>query len=121
MGSGDGNPLAEPQQLRKHDCAGDYWHITLSCRNNLGVLWLDCSRGYDRVRELHMTACVANVNNGAELSQALRGVPVPQVRAADLVSKIKQYLCDSAHPGASDTDKVNTLYLMFHSGDPYNA
>src|SRR4051812_22532900 len=64
-----------------------------------------------------MFCCMALVDRCTKVLQALGRHIRRQIRTAHFEIKIEQYLGNTTHAGAANTDKMDILDLMFHSAN----
>ena len=110
MGTGYRNTVFETHQFCQHLCTGDRWNALPACCNQLRIV-----PGNGTGIDHHVT--VADIFFGmirhymdAEILEVARDPALMPVRTRDGITQVVQHLCNTAHTGTTNTNKMDMFY-----------
>jgi hypothetical protein len=111
---GDRHRILQPHQLGEHFGAADDGYAPGPRRERLGIHRPPHgARGHHHVHVAsHVFGAVPDLDDPAELSEALGYLALLQVRAGHPIAEVQEELGDAAHPDASDPDEVDLHFAI---------
>ena len=114
MHARNGNPVLQPHQLGQHLRALDYWDLPPPCFHHLGIALIHRRAGDDHTRSDNIGRSVALENRRPQRRQPFGNRRTPQVRSANRVAQVEQYLGDAAYADPANAYEVNSLWFQKH-------
>ena len=110
-GYGDAAPVAAGDNTQ-HDAALDGGNALLTRGNQLGVILFDGGGIDHQLCTVDVLGAVTHAHGDAVAFDAVEGIALVHVGAAQLKARAVQDLGERAHARAADADEVDTLYIF---------
>ncbi len=110
----DRDAVFQSHQLGEHLGALDDGNLAYARFDDLGIPIVHRRAGHDYAGADDVSRSMALEDGCSESAQTICGCRPAQIRAGDGVAEIEQNLCDSAHPDAANSYKMNSLRLYEH-------
>jgi hypothetical protein len=111
MRAGDGDAVFQAHQLGEHFGARDHRNFQAVRLGNLDVVRRNGRRYDNDVRAVDVVGCVAFLNRGAQIPQALGNGSRLQIGTRNRVTARKQDFGNAAHAAAPDADQMDPLKI----------
>ena len=114
---GNRNTAAQTHEFCEHHRARHHRNMGRLGGHNFRIVGMYGAGNHDGVGAFNVFCVMPAVNHGAEAFEPAGGGIFSQIRAAYGVTEVQEHLGDAAHPGATDTDKMQMLDNELHNSN----